>query len=298
MLIATVAVLAALLGLIHWGLHRSLRAPREPETSDPASFALPFETVRIPTLRGRSLFGWLILADGAAPSPAVIVLHGWGGNAGMMLPLAPPLHAGGYSVLLIDARNHGNSDADSFSSMPRFAEDLEAAFAWLASRPRIEAARIAVLGHSVGAAAALLAASREPRIAAVVSIAAFAHPREMMQRWLAQRRIPFVPLGWYVLRYVQWIIGYRFDDIAPVNSATRLRCPLLLIHGEQDKTVPLGDARRILDAVAAANAELMLVPGRHDELAALDHHYEALLRFLDDAMRALRANVEARPGLD
>ena len=88
----------------------------------------------------------------------------------------PPLHAGGYSVLLIDARNHGNSDADSFSSMPRFAEDLEAAFAWLASRPRIEAARIAVLGHSVGAAAALLAASREPRIAAVVSIAAFAHP--------------------------------------------------------------------------------------------------------------------------
>jgi pimeloyl-ACP methyl ester carboxylesterase len=32
----------------------------------------------------------------------------------------------GFTVLLIDARNHGGSDADTFSSIPRFAEDLDA----------------------------------------------------------------------------------------------------------------------------------------------------------------------------
>lgn len=296
MLICILALLT-LLGLAHWLLHRSLRAPRIAETTAPDRFGLRFEEVRIPTERSRSLFGWLIPAARTGPAPAIIVLHGWGGNAGMMLPLAPPLHAAGYAVLMIDARNHGNSDGDTFSSMPRFAEDLSAAFAWLTIRKEIDPARIAVLGHSVGAAAALLAASRQPDIAAVVSIAAFAHPREMMQRWLSSRRIPYAPLGWYALHYVEWIIGHRFDQIAPIDTVTRLRSPLLLIHGEHDETVPLSDARRIL-AAAGVPSRLMLTPGGHDELAALDHHYDALLRFLRNAMPEPEGSIEATAGLD
>lgn len=296
MLIAAFTLLAAL-GLLHWGLHRSLRAPREPETTDPGHLGLDFEVVRIPGPRTRSLFGWLIAASGKVPAPAVIVLHGWGGNAGMMLPVAAPLHASGYAVLMIDARNHGNSDADTFSSMPRFAEDLEAAFGWLSAHTEIDATRIAVLGHSVGAAAALLAASRQPAIAAVVSVASFAHPREMMQRWLAGHHIPELPVGWYVLHYIEWIIAHRFDEIAPISTARLLRCPLLLIHGEEDEIVPVCDSRRIL-AVASQRAELMLIPGGHDEFAALDHHFNALARFLHDAMPASTELIEADTTVD
>jgi pimeloyl-ACP methyl ester carboxylesterase len=41
-----------------------------------------------------------------------------------MLPIAAPLRRAGLNVLRVDARNHGGSDSDTFSSLPRFAEDL------------------------------------------------------------------------------------------------------------------------------------------------------------------------------
>ena len=37
-------------------------------------------------------------------APAVVVMHGWGGNAALMLPLARPLHEAGYATLFVDAR--------------------------------------------------------------------------------------------------------------------------------------------------------------------------------------------------
>ena len=170
-------------------------------------------------------------------------MHGWGGNAAMMLPLARPLHDAGFATLFVDARCHGASDDDSFASLPRFAEDVEHAFEWLAARADIDAGRIALIGHSVGAGAALLAASRRPDVAAVVSVAAFSHPAAMMRRWLATRRIPEWPVGRYILGYVQRTIGHRFDDIAPVTTIARVRCPVLLVHGADDDVVPLDDAR-------------------------------------------------------
>ena len=45
----------------------------------------------------------------------------------MMLPLLAPLHLAGFSALLFDARCHDRSDEDDFTSLPRFAEDLECA---------------------------------------------------------------------------------------------------------------------------------------------------------------------------
>ena len=84
------------------------------------------------------------------------------GNAALMLPLARPLHEAGYATLFVDARCHGASDDDSFASLPRFAEDLGAAVDWLRGRPEVAAGRVGVIGHSVGAGAALLLASMLP----------------------------------------------------------------------------------------------------------------------------------------
>ena len=90
---------------------------------------------RIPGARGRTLSAWLVMPPGAEGVdaidhrrrvPAVLVLHGWGSNAALMAPVVPPLHAAGLAVLLIDARCHGRSDGEPFTSMPRFAEDIAA----------------------------------------------------------------------------------------------------------------------------------------------------------------------------
>ncbi len=266
--------------MIPAGVHFGFRAPRIRESGSPADYGLAFEAVRIPTVRGRSLFGWLLPAPGS--DRTVVVVHGWGSNAELMLPLAAPLQRAGFNVLLYDARNHGNSDADTFSSLPRFAEDLGKAIAWLKRHHSQRAHRIAVLGHSVGAGAVLFQASRNPDIAAVISIAAFAHPAQVTERYLRRLYLPR-PIINLVIRYVEWVIGDRFETIAPINTVRQIVCPILLVHGQDDRTVPVDDGRRILaNCRVSSQARLLEIEGAgHDSVDKIEHHVRELLGFLD-----------------
>ncbi|MGB8241391.1 MAG: dipeptidyl aminopeptidase, partial [Azonexus sp.] len=97
------ALVAAGWPALNFAIRRGLTAPRVAETGDPG--ALPWRVVHLPAANEKQLFAWFIPA--APGAPALVVMHGWGGNAEMMLPLAAPLHAAGYSLLLVDARCHG-----------------------------------------------------------------------------------------------------------------------------------------------------------------------------------------------
>lgn len=139
---------------------------------------------------------------------------------------------------------------------------------------------LGVIGHSVGAGAALLTASRLSSIRVVVSLAAFAHPARMMRRWLAAKRIPHWPLGAYILAYVQRVIGYRFDAIAPCNTIARIGCPVLIVHGEADETVPVSEAREIYAARRSEQVELLLIPGSHDDYGDIGLQMATVCDFL------------------
>ena len=281
-LLAFFALLVA--SLIPLGVHLGFRAPRVPATGSPADLGLAFEAVCFPTLRGRTLSGWLLPAADA--SRTIIILHGWGSNAEQMLPLAQPLHRAGLNVLLFDARNHGASDGDNFSSLPRFAEDLASAIAWLQRAHPSRSAQIAVLGHSVGAGAALFEATRNPHIGAVISIGAFADPAQLTERYLARLHLPRFVVE-LTKRYVEWVIGYRFTTIAPVNSIRRVPCPVLLVHGDQDLTVPIEDAKRIAAAADRARVRLFVIAGAgHDSVDKIEAHAAELLEFLGSASAA------------
>ncbi|MDR9437828.1 MAG: alpha/beta fold hydrolase [Thiohalophilus sp.] len=220
----------------------------------------------------------------------VIITHGWGANRELMLPLARPLQTAGWDVLLFDARNHGESDADDFSSMPRFAEDTDATIDWVRQRAGRELAPVVLMGHSVGAAAVLLSASRRHDIAAVVSLSTFAHPDQMMRRWLASKGIPFFPLGWYVLRYVERVIGHRFHEIAPIHTLPQVQCPVLLVHGREDPVIPASDAQRLFASRGNTPATLHLLDGEHDLSRHLDSEWPRLQAFLKQATRRSKAS--------
>ena len=276
-------LLMAFHALIRW----SLRAPRVRERLTPTTVGLDYSEERIMTANKKELFAWFIPAPGSRTAPALVIAHGWGGNAEAMLPLAGPLHRARYALVIFDARNHGRSDRDTFSSMPRFAEDIDHVVDWLKLQPGVDPSRVGVIGHSVGAAAALLAASRRHDLAAVVSMAAFAHPGTVMRRLLTTKRVPYVPLGWYILHYIQHVIGYRFDDIAPLNTVARVRCPVLLIHGIDDVVVPVADAQALYDRRQGKLDRLLVVNGSHDSYEDSPRQIEELIGFLDDAMRDL-----------
>lgn len=257
--------------LIHRLILKKFRAPRISHRRSPVDFGLEAEQVDIPAVDGGTLFGWWITvaaSTSTAPSPVAVVIHGWGANASLMLDMAPWIKSIGFHALYLDARCHGRSTDADFSSMPRFAEDLEAARAWVLKRPDIDPERLFAIGHSVGAGAVLLSASRTTW-AGVVSLSAFAHPKDMMYRYMKEHRIPKKWIQPYLMAQVQKLIGASFDDIAPEKTIQRVKCPIMIVHGIDDLDVPYHEAQRLMSH--SPDARLCLLPGiGHDLRQAMD----------------------------
>jgi pimeloyl-ACP methyl ester carboxylesterase len=237
----------------------------------PADLGLREEQVWLMNPRDIQLHGWFVSAGGRAP--AVIVLHGWGGNAAHMLDLAPAINEAGLHSLFLDARNHGLSEHDDHVSMLKFAEDLETAVEYL--KEREDVTDIAVIAHSVGAAAAIYYASYNDEVAAVVAVASFAHPGELMDENLPLPQ----PIRWAVLKAVETMIGKGFDVIAPRARIAHVSAPVLLVHGEQDDIVPIEDSYEL--AELGRETELLVVPeGGHSDLGPFEPYFPEVIGFI------------------
>ena len=267
------------------------RNPQVRHRRDPGSLGIPFEEIRFPTAHGRTLYGWWIPSSSAG-APVVVLVHGWGRNVERMLPYVAMLHPAGFDLLAFDARHHGSSDEDDFAAMPKFSEDIRAAVDFVAARGGAGPVRVGVVGLSVGGSAAILAASADPRIAAVATVGAFADPadaRATLGRhwWLLA---PGLPLAF---RFAEHRVGARFRRIAPKRVIGAARARFLLIHGTEDVVVPVSHVRR-LAAAAGAAARTWIIPGRGHS----DPHLEGdmattLTAFFRDALAT--PSVRARP---
>ncbi len=236
--------------------------PRKKHQKTPGDFNIPFEEVRFPTQNSRSLYGWWIRASqDAAAAPTLLLVHGWGRNVERTLPYIRNLYPAGFNLLAFDSRNHGSSDSDRFSSMIKFAEDISAALDFVLKKG-VSPEKIGTLGLSIGGAASIYAAAHDPRIKAVVTVGAFAHPGDVMRSEFRRYHIPYFPLVWLLFEYFQWRIGGRFDTIAPENQIARSQAKFLLIHGERDKIVPVEHARRLKKAAGPNSVDLWIVPDK------------------------------------
>ncbi|WP_170245115.1 alpha/beta hydrolase [Pararhodospirillum oryzae] len=268
---------AVVVGAARTWLIRAFRIQeRDPRLAAPGGSETAPEGVaaRVPTRRNRTLAARVFLPHPGRP--VAVVVHGWGAGGADMLVLTEPLRRAGFNAVIFDARAHGASDDESFASLPRFAEDTEAVMDWLAARGL---GPVALIGHSVGAGAVLLVASRRPEVAAVVALSPFSHPRPIMNTWLAAHGIRWRPVQDALNRLVELSIGHRFDTIAPVNTIKAITAPVLIVHGTADQTVPPWHA----EAVAAARPDvpLMRLPGvGHDDTPGFTRHLDAVLGWL------------------
>jgi pimeloyl-ACP methyl ester carboxylesterase len=224
-------------------------------------------------------------AADAAPTtraPAVVLLAGTASNerdgvvggVPVLGQLAGALADAGFVAVRYDKRGHGQSGGRAESAtLGDQAEDALAVVRWLANRRDIDRDRIAVIGHNEGAWAALLAASRERRIAALVTIAAPSvngservleqqrhvlermdvPPAERVAKIELQSRINAAVMsgrGWEALppdvrkqADTPWFQSFLTFD--PARVIRDVRQPVLFIHGELDAEVPVAHLDRL-----------------------------------------------------
>jgi alpha-beta hydrolase superfamily lysophospholipase len=285
---------AALPALLAWGF---THPPRTRHRRTPRSWRIAYERVRLRTDDGLRLSAWYVPAPGGTPPRGIVVgCHGYFGNRANLLPHLRFLHAGGYAVLLFDFRAHGWSGGNLVTLGRTEQLDLRAALDWVSSRPDLAALPLAVLGESMGASVALLVASCDERVRAVVADSAFARLDGAVA---ARLRLAFGPPGDWLApptrRHGERFIGARCLEIAPVEAVARIAPrPVLLLHGAEDRLVTPDNARQLL-AAAPGNAALLEIPGaRHVRgiYVAPDEYAARVLRFLDTVLATTEPTTE------
>jgi dienelactone hydrolase len=113
--------------------------------------------------------------------PAVAIAHGFSGTSGMMSALARALARAGYLAVTLDLTGHGQNPGrfdESFGEgRAKLIDDVQAAVEFLRSHARVDAERVGVIGHSMGAGAVLQYGARDPSVGAVVPISGGFLPR-------------------------------------------------------------------------------------------------------------------------
>jgi pimeloyl-ACP methyl ester carboxylesterase len=221
----------------------------------PEKYNIPFQVVSIPASDGGTLYGWHVTASPGAPT--IILLHGWSRNLSRTLPYIQALHPMGYNLLAFDARNHGSSSPIERPTVGTFAQDVVSVVKFL--KQQGETGQIGVFGLSVGGGAVINAAGWNDQIRSVITIGAISHPVAVMKHEFQKQRIPGV-LASLLMGYMRRRYKVDFDAIAPVNNICKSSAEFLLIHGEQDETIPVEQARALFEAGNSEKTHLWLVP--------------------------------------
>ncbi|WP_256758958.1 alpha/beta hydrolase [Cohnella sp. WQ 127256] len=205
---------------------------------------------------GKTVKGWFLSrADSKdpLPGPVIIIAHGWGSNRSRVLRYAIPLYEEGYSILMYDARSHGESDFFKTPTGLQFRDDLLATIEWLCKRPEADTNRIGVLGHSLGAYGAVLALDEQAPIAALVTDSMPVKFATMIGAELRRRRLPQFPLAQLIPRMMLWRSGISTAMMKRANPARILkdnshgrRTPVLLVHSRKDGFIPMTELNHVL----------------------------------------------------
>jgi pimeloyl-ACP methyl ester carboxylesterase len=240
------------------------------------------EDVYVPAL-GFNLASTITKPAGGPPkAPAVVLIAGSGPAdrdetvAGIPIfgQLAGQLAEAGYLVLRYDKRGVGQSGGrPEAATLSDYADDARAAVRWLARRKDVDSGRIALVGHSEGAAVALLVAARENKVKAVVLVAGpgttgydlvleqqrhaldrmALDPADREARVAMQRRIMDAVVsgsGWDgvppQLRAAAdspWFRSLLLFD--PAEAVKKVKQPLLVVRAERDTQVPMHHGDRL-----------------------------------------------------
>lgn len=280
-------VVIFVVGFSWYMAHSSLRPVQTAKKQTPADVHLPFEDFTVEH-DGVVLRGWFVPAADAhlsngARLPTIIVTHGWGRSAERMLPHAKYLHAAGFHVVLYDLRGHGDSSAVDLVTMVEIVKDLQAVLDHTLARPEVDGNRVGLLGHSMGAAASVIAASRNPAVKAVVSSSGFADFGDLTAQMLRWRKLPAVPFRFLVRKFWESRTKMSITEVNPRQQIGKIRAPVLLLHGDRDEVVTPDQLQKLFEGAQAAETHLVS-GGTHSNLVENAEYRARVLGFLQKAL--------------
>lgn len=180
-------------------------------------------------------------SPGRKNGPVILYSHGNGETLNWIQPLLNEFSRRGYGILAYDYAGYGGSTGKADEAQA--CRDVDAAYAFLAKTKGISPERITLAGFSIGCGPSCYAAEKYP-VRAVVLLAPFASALQTV--------FPFS------------LPGDRFPN---ARRLSRVKTPLLVIHGTDDRIIPFRNGKKVYEAAAGTPKEFIPVSGAgHNDL--------------------------------
>ncbi len=248
---------------------------------------------------GLELFCQFWLAPDPAPERSLVIHHGFGEHSGRYENVLEALAGEGVSVYSYDARGHGRSrgargDADGVLD---YVRDLEVFLNLLETERQVQ--KPILLGHSMGGLTALAFAvthSNQWHLRALALSAPALRPRldfaQRLKTSVGRALYPFAPRltldsglpPEWISRDPRAVAAYKNDPLVHgkisvrmglglieagarcSELANRLRLPILIQHGSEDRLADMNASVELYQRIASADRELEIYPGCYHEI--------------------------------
>jgi fermentation-respiration switch protein FrsA (DUF1100 family) len=249
-LIVVVLLYAAFAAFAWFASDRMIFLPPSPSYS---SSSLPI--ILVPGDDGASI-ATLYLPNPTAQL-TLLYSHGNAEDLGQVAPVLEAYRRAGFAVLGFDYRGYGASTGGAATANGA-TRDMETVYRHAVSTLGIPPSRIVLFGRSVGSGPATELAARLP-VAGLVIESGFVSAFRVMTH------VPLLPFD-------------RFHNLRHIRS---VRCPVLVVHGRDDETIPFSHGRRLFEAAAGPKTALWVDGAHHNDLllVAGPRYWSALQEF-------------------
>lgn len=244
----------------------------------------PYERVTVRSYDGLKLVGKLY--EGEAGAPLILFFHGYRSTAerdasgGFQL-----CREKGWHILMVDQRALGESEGKEITFGIRERFDCQTWAEYAAKRFGAETP-IFIWGISMGASAVLMASElpMPESVRGIVADCGFDTPATIIRETARRRKLPAALSGRVVELGARIFGGFRMDEASALDSVTRARLPILLVHGEEDEIVPFEMVHALKEACASP-VRILTVPGAAHGISwyvDMPAYQGALIRFMED----------------
>lgn len=242
--------------------------------------------------RGQKLVGVMHHAEGDGPHPCVVVCHGFAGNkvgsSRRFVEFARFAAMNRLSVFRFDFAGSGDSEGELVDlTLDNELDDLQAAITAVSNMSNVDASKVGVVGHCMGAVTAIRYAVRNPQVYKTVAWAPFVELEDTLCKLIGEDAFSIVKEGDatdFLYNNQLYQCGPEIlktaQDINMFEEIANMKQRLLVIHGTEDATVPLENVKRLIThAHHEADIQFEIVEGAHH---SFPYHKEELFQLTLD----------------
>lgn len=212
------------------------------------------DIIKLRTDDGKTISAIYLANSNAAYT--VLYSHGNAEDIGQLQPYLKDYCRRGFSILAYDYHGYGTSEGRPTSG--NTYRDIEAAYRYLAETVHVPANRIIAHGRSVGGGPTMELACRH-ELGGVILESSFVTAFRVLTH------VPLVP----------------FDKFRNIAKLDRINCPLLVMHGTNDRTIPFWHGERLFEKAKQPKMNCWIENASHDDVCyvAEDRYWQAITDF-------------------